>query len=183
MKSNLINLPISQFDPSQRIQFSWWLAGFIEGEGSLNFSVKRNFQSKWGFQFQPEFSLTQLARGEAILTRVKEFFECGNLHFKSGSLDVMVYDLHSVHSLLNIIVPFYRDFVLPFSCKHETFAFFVEGLQILKNKEHLRLDGVLRLIDLVYQIYDRSKGRGSSRRLTKSELISLVTNWESTKHR
>jgi hypothetical protein len=44
---------------SSREQRRWWLAGFVEGEGSVCVSIKRHPTATFGYFVQPEFFLYQ----------------------------------------------------------------------------------------------------------------------------
>jgi hypothetical protein len=50
------NMSSQAFNPEHK---KYWLAGFIEGEGSFNVAFKLHPDSKLGFYPSPTFSLTQ----------------------------------------------------------------------------------------------------------------------------
>lgn len=64
---------------------SWFLAGFIEGEGSLCVSIKRHPTCRHGYYVDPGFFLYQHESGRAILELAQRTFDSGRIDPKSGS--------------------------------------------------------------------------------------------------
>nr|YP_009690233.1 LAGLIDADG homing endonuclease [Porodaedalea pini]QEG57013.1 LAGLIDADG homing endonuclease [Porodaedalea pini] len=57
------------------INYLHFLAGFVEGEGSMSVSVSVNDKFKYGVSIQPVFNVTQHKNGMSILNSFKELFE------------------------------------------------------------------------------------------------------------
>lgn len=51
----------------------WFLAGFIEGEGSLVVSIKEHPSAKFGYYVDPEFFIYQHKNGKSILELAKKY--------------------------------------------------------------------------------------------------------------
>jgi LAGLIDADG endonuclease len=144
---------------------SWFLAGFIEGEGSLCVSVKRHPTCRHGYYVDPGFVLYQHESGRAILELAERMFDSGRIYLKSGSPHVLTYEISSTAVLRKRVVPFFERFVVPYSCKRETFMRFREILEMMERKEHLRDDGLAEIVRKVYAMNPASKGRARSRLL------------------
>jgi hypothetical protein len=140
-------------------KFKFFLAGFIEGEGSLCVSVKKHESSRFGYFIYPEFFFYQHVSGKPILDRSKELFRSGNVFLKSGSEDVYVYSITSRKVILEKVIPYFKRYVLPYSCKFTFFSTFLYIVESLENKKHYKLDGFLELLELTYSLNPNSKGK------------------------
>jgi hypothetical protein len=108
---------------------NWFLAGFIEGEGALCVSVKKHPTCRSGFYVDPDFFLYQHESGRRLLELAQSIFESGRIYPKSGNSKVLVYEISSTQVLRDKVVPFFERYVVPFSCKRETFERFREILE------------------------------------------------------
>ena len=57
------------------------------------------------------------------------------------------------------VVAFFERYVLPFSCKRETFERFREILEAMERGEHLAPVGLAEIVKNVYAMNPNSKGR------------------------
>ena len=144
---------------------NWFLAGFIEGEGALCVSVKKHPTCRSGFYVDPDFFLYQHESGRRILELAQSIFESGRIYPKSGNPKVLVYEISSTSVLREKVVPFFERYVVPFSCKRETFMRFKEILEMMQRREHLRDDGLAEIVRKVYSMNPASKGRARLRPL------------------
>jgi hypothetical protein len=70
---------------SSREQRRWWLAGFVEGEGSVCVSIKRHRTAAFGYFVQPEFFLYQHRNRRILLEMAAEEFGSGTIFPKPGN--------------------------------------------------------------------------------------------------
>ena len=63
----------------------WWLAGFVEGEGSVCLSLKRHPTAAFGYFVQPEFFLYQHRDRRSLLEMAAEEFGSGTIFAKPGN--------------------------------------------------------------------------------------------------
>jgi hypothetical protein len=77
---------------------SWFLAGFIEGEGALCVSVKKHPTCRSGFYVDPGFFLYQHESGRRILELAQTTFGSGRIYPKPGSPKVLVYEISSTQA-------------------------------------------------------------------------------------
>ena len=144
---------------------NWFLAGFIEGEGALCVSIKKHPTCRSGFYVDPDFFLYQHESGRRILELAQSIFESGQIYPKSGNPKVLVYEISSTRVLREKVIPFFERYVVPFSCKRETYERFKEILEAMERKEHLRDDGLAEIVRKVYAMNPASKGRARLRPL------------------
>jgi hypothetical protein len=144
---------------------NWFLAGFIEGEGALCVSVKKHPTCRSGFYVDPDFFLYQHESGRRLLELAQSIFESGRIYPKSGNSKVLVYEISSTQVLRERVVPFFERYVVPFSCKRETFERFREILEAMERGEHRKPLGLAEIVRKVYAINPHSKGKARSRPL------------------
>lgn len=134
-------LPV--INPTLNCKF--YVAGFLEGEGSLNVGIKKNTTSKFKLYLDPEFNLTQHVNGISNLYLAMMIFKTGRIRFKSGSLATFVYTIDNRLSLEQKVIPFYEHYVFLYGCEHkkQRVHLFKTLLSLFKQKKHLDLDQML----------------------------------------
>ena len=152
---------------SRTEDLKWFLAGFIEGEGALSVSIKHQPLARFGFYVDPEFFLYQHESGRRILELAKATFQNGRIFPKPGNPKVLVYSIGHQRFLTEKVVPFFERYVMPFSCKRDTFERFREILVMMNRKEHLTRDGMIRVVEKAYAMNPFSKGRQRLRPLSE----------------
>ena len=145
----------------------WFLAGFIEGEGALAVSVKRHPTARFGYYVDPEFFLYQHVSGRRLLELAREVFQTGRIYPKPGNPKVLVFAITARRSLIEKVVPFFERYVLPLSCKRETFERFREILEMMERKEHHSPEGMVRIVEQAYAMNAAGKGRQRLRPLAE----------------
>jgi len=168
--SNLQGILKRQIKDITNINYLYWLGGFVEGEGSFSTSVIANPKLPFGIQLQPVFNVTQHVNGVNILESFLLLFGVGNLHKKSGSPHVWVYDLKGYKNMLNLIVPFYLEYVLAFGCKIPEFETTYLICQMLENGDHSTKEGIIKMVRLAYSV----QGKGKWRKRTLEEVIDII---------
>ena len=136
-----------------------FLAGFIEGEGSLCVSIKAHPTSKFGYYVDPEFFVYQHESGRRVLESCQELFHTGRIYPKSGNEQVLVYGVTSRRSIIEKVIPYFEKYVVPYSAKTETFHRFKEICDLMEQGEHKTAEGLLNIIEKVYKMNPYSKGR------------------------
>lgn len=123
-----------------------YLAGFIEGEGSLNVSIKKLSTAKFGVLLDPEFSITQHVNGVSNLYLAMCVFQTGRISKKSGSKATLVYRIDNRQSISEKVLTFFDKFVSPFGSpnKKERKALFSQLLCCFEEKKHLNLESFIK---------------------------------------
>ncbi len=148
---------------SQNEQLKWFLAGFIEGEGSLTVNIKHHETSRFGFYADPEFFLYQHQSGKWLLELTMNLFRSGRIFPKPGNPNVLVYSISSRKTIAEKVVPYFEKYVYPYSCKRGTFELFKEILMMLERKEHSTAQGLISIVEKAYLMNSHSKGMPRSR--------------------
>ena len=150
----------------------WFLAGCIEGEGSLCVSIKNHPGSKFGYLVDPEFFLYQHKSGIKMLELAREVFGTGRIIPKVGNEDVLVYSIASRRTLHEKVIPFFESYMI-FSAKRDIFLRFKEIVEAMEyRKEHLTPEGLVRIVEKAYAMNPGSKGKERKRSL--EEVIERI---------
>jgi len=152
-------------------EFKWFLAGLIEGEGSICISLKQHPTAKFGYYIDPEFFIYQHKSARELLENAKTFFRTGSIVPKPGNEDVLVYKVTSRRSIIEKVIPFFEKYMRYGSeIKRHNFSMFKEVTIALENREHRTLEGTLRLVELAYS----TNHAGKQRKRSKEEVISRI---------
>src|SRR3990167_10311889 len=129
-------------------EMKWFLAGLIEGEGSLVIAIKKQPTAKFGFYVDTEFFLYQHRFARELLEMAQRIFGSGWIRPKSGNPDVLVYGITSRRTIEERVIPFYEKYMRYSSkLKWDNFLRFKEATRIFQRKEHMTREGILKLID------------------------------------
>ena len=129
----------------------WFLAGLIEGEGSLCVSIKEHAPSRFGYLVDPEFFIYQHKIRRGLLELAGSVFGTGRITPKHGNEDVLVYSIVSRRSIVQRVFPFYERY-MAFSCKKRDFQLFREIVMSMENKRHLDPHGLVEIVEKAYQM-------------------------------
>lgn len=151
-----------------------YLAGFIEGEGSMSAGVKKNQTSKFKLYIDPEFNITQHVHGISNLYLAMCSFKTGRIRYKSGSDATFVYTIDNRQNLKEKVLPFYEKYVYPFGSivKIQRAKIFKELLNLFEQKAHLDLN---RLMNEVLPLWDKMRCQVNQ---SNQSFQSLEEAWE-----
>jgi LAGLIDADG endonuclease len=147
----------------------WFLAGLIEGEGSLCVSIKKHESFKFGYLVQPEFFIYQHQVRRGLLELAKEVFETGNIRPKPGNEVVLVYSIINRRLILERVLPFFERY-MAFSFKGRDFQLFREVVMAMEQKRHRDPHELVKLVENAYQM---NMG-GKQRRRSKGEIVERI---------
>ena len=139
----------------------YFLAGFVEGEGSFCVSIKKHHNSRFGYLVDPEFFIYQHVKGRKILEFAKQLFATGRIYPKPGNESVLVFAIDNRRSIVEKVIPFFDKYMI-LTAKNKEYGLFKEIVFSLENKKHLTKEGLIEMIKLTYQIEGKGKGRKRS---------------------
>ena len=149
----------------------WFLAGFIEGEGSVCVSFKEHPTARFGLYVDPEFFLYQLRAYPQLLELAQQMFGTGRIFPKQGNERVLVYAITSRRSIAEKVVPFLRRYMVdaPRKAIYDRFCDIVEAME---RKEHYTPEGMVRIAQQAYALNPVAKGK--ARKRTLQEVIDRI---------
>lgn len=130
---------------------SWWITGFVDGEGCFSVSVFKNVTTRAGVQIFPEFVVTQGAKSLLTLKNLQDFFGCGRIYENrrkdNHRENLYRYCVRSKKDLREKIIPFFEKYPLK-SSKHQDFLVFCKVMDMIENKSHLTSEGLMVIREL-----------------------------------
>jgi hypothetical protein len=125
-----------------------WISGFVDGEGCFHVSVLKHPEMTVGYQVLPEFTVVQHERDKQILFALKEFFKCGVVRRNHG--DRWCYRVRSLEHL-KALCEFFDKHTLK-TKKRIDYIQFRRIIDKMNNGEHLRLDGLRKIVDIAMRM-------------------------------
>jgi hypothetical protein len=147
----------------------WFLAGVVEGEGSVHVSIKRRPTSAFGYFVQPEFFVYQHENRRSLLEMAREEFGSGSIFPKPGNESVLVFKIGDRGVLRNVVVPFLRRY-MPFSARVADYEKFAQVVELMEHGCHRDPYGLTRIVDIAYTM----NGNGKNRRTRKADILDRI---------
>lgn len=144
-----------------RIPLEWgnYLAGFTDGEGSFNVSLRKREDHSLGWQVVLTFNVSQ--KESYILSQMKRYLKCGRIQKRKDGLHMYV--CSNPISIKERIIPFFKKFILRSQLKKKNFSVFCQIAEKVFRKEHLTSEGLEEIIKLREEL---NKGKGRKRKYT-----------------
>ncbi len=149
------------------MEFSTYVTGFVDGEGSFLVSFNRNGKFVTGIEVRPSFTVSQHRRNLAILKRIHEYFGCGSIRFDRHD-QTYKYEVRSLDDLKKKIIPHFEKYPLQTS-KVNDFKQFSAICKTMKENKHRSHAGILEIIEQAYTMNNHG-----ARRYAKEDLLQMV---------
>lgn len=139
-----------------RVPVEWghYIAGFVDGEGSFNASLRKKPDHKMGWQVVLTFNVSQ--RESYVLAQIKKYLGCGRLQTRKDG--VHYYVCANPISLKERVIPFFKRFPFRSARKKRNFSLFCQIADLMFEKQHLNEQGLERIIALRESL-NQGKGR------------------------
>jgi len=147
-----------------------YIAGFADGEGSFNVSVKKRLDYKESWKLTASFNISQKDR--VILAWIKHVLGCGTLRERKDG--IVYYEVTNITSLHDVIIPFFKVYGFRSAYKKHNFRIFSEIVDIMRRGEHSTKEGFQKILELREKI---NPGIGRKRKYT---LLNVITSEESS---
>jgi hypothetical protein len=154
---------------SRQEQRRWFLAGLVEGEGSVHVAVKKHPTAAFGYFVQPEFYVYQHENRRSLLEMAMEEFGSGSIFPKPGNPSVLVFKIGDRGVLQDVVVPFLRRYML-FSARVADYEKFAEVVELMERGFHRDAYGLVRIVDIAYTM----NGNGKNRRARKADILDRI---------
>jgi hypothetical protein len=127
----------------------WFVTGLAEGEGCFCISLAIRPRLRVGLEARPSFSLSLNERDRDLLGDLQAFFECGWIR-ESRSDRTFKYEARSVADLVDRILPHFAAYSLR-GAKRHSFEGFAEACRMIWQGDHLRPQGMERIVRIAYE--------------------------------
>jgi len=145
---------ISRKDLSGK-NLGYFLAGFVEGEGSFNVSLRKKVDYKVNWQVVMSFNVSQ--KDPSILQVLKRELDCGIIKVRKDDL-LYSYDVTKPQDIILRIIPYFQKFPLLSESKRKNFAIFCKIARIMDGGGHKVLSGLRKILEL-RELINEGKGR------------------------
>lgn len=122
----------------------YYIAGFVDGEGSFNVSLKQRPDYKTTWKLTASFNVSQKDR--TILAWLKKILGCGALRERSDG--VVYFEVTNINALHNSILPFFERFNFISAKKKQAFSIFSRIVVKMYKKEHHTRAGFIEIVRL-----------------------------------
>jgi hypothetical protein len=122
----------------------YYITGFIDGEGCFSISMFKDSRMFKGWQVKPIFSINLHNKDIKILEAVQRTLGVGKL-YKHGknSTQYRISYLKNIYVIIN-----HLDKYPLITKKWANYLLFKEAVKLIKNKEHLTLNGLQKIVNL-----------------------------------
>lgn len=144
-----------------------YITGLVDGEGSFLVSFSLRKKRKFGIEVRPSFCLSLNKRDYKILEMVRNFFGCGGIRLNKAD-NTYKYETRSLKDIMTKIIPHFQRYPLKTS-KQKSFVLFQEICNLMWRNLHLSRDGLIKIINLAYQMNNLG-----ARRYKKEYLLKIV---------
>jgi len=125
-------------------EHGYYIAGFADGEGSFNVSLKKRKDYNGGWKITASFNISQKDR--VILSFIKKTMSCGTLRERKDG--VIYFEVTNIKSLYEKVIPFFRKFRFLSANKKRNFSIFSQIVEKMYKGEHMTREGFLEIVRL-----------------------------------
>ena len=148
---------ISRKDLAQE-NLGFFLAGFVEGEGSFNISLRRKADYKVNWQVVISFNVSQ--KDPTILNLLRDQLGCGIIKVRKFD-GLHSLDITSPQDVILKVIPYFQKYGVFSASKYRNFKIFCEVASLMKKGEHRTLSGLKKILELREEI---NEGKGRTRK-------------------
>ncbi len=150
----------------------WYIAGFVDGEGSFNVSFCDRPDHKNLWKTTLTFNVAQ--RDKTVLALMKKHLGCGRLQARKDG--VWYYVVSNPQAINERIIPFFMRFNFLSAKSKRNFSIFKQITRKMLLKEHLTKEGLHEIALLRERL---NEGRGRKRKYTIGHIENGV-DWKSS---
>lgn len=158
---------------NQQERLSYYISGYVDGEGSFHVAIQKVAHVKFGYQLLPEFHVSQSKDRPQVLQLIQKLWQCGYIkdNFR-GKDNNLVYVVRNRIDLLNKVIPFFRKYKM-LSEKQKDFEVFASIVEAMHNGKHHDKQNFIRLLTKALSMNGKGKYR-------KIKLNDILKNLESS---
>ena len=143
------------------------MAGFSDGEGSFNVSLRKRSDHAMQWQVVLTFNVSQ--KEEYILAMFKKVLGCGRMQSRPDG--IYYYVVSNPRSIVERVIPFFKTYTFWSQRKQKNFSIFCQIAELVYAKLHLTSDGLRRIVELREKL---NEGRGRKRKYTATDVTGSL---------
>ena len=136
-------------------RLGFFLAGFAEGEGSFNVSLRKKVDYKVNWQVVMSFNVSQ--KDPSVLRILQDNLNCGIIKTRKKD-GLHSYDVTNPGDIIQKVIPFFQKFPLLSESKIKNFEIFCKIAKLMDKGEHRTLSGLKKILKL-RELINEGKGR------------------------
>ena len=140
----------------------YYLAGFVDGEGSFNISFRPRDDYKGPWKISLCFNVSQ--RDEVILALFKRYLGCGTLRDRGDG--VWYYEVNNFVAIREKVIPFFKRFGFLSAKKKRDFSKFCQIEKLVEQGRHLTQSGLREILEIRRDMND-----GGKRKYSEEEIL------------
>jgi hypothetical protein len=161
------------------IWLGYYIAGFVDGEGSFHVAVQKSKNVKLGIQVIPEFHVSQNANRTATLEIIKKILDCGYIKpnhrtRENDRSNVLVVRNHN--DLAQKVIPFFKKHSILSSKKYD-FDKFEKIVSMIGSKKHLKRNSLKQILRIAFSMNEN----GKYRKIKYSQVIKYLESSETVR--
>jgi hypothetical protein len=123
----------------------YFLAGFTEGEGSFNVSLRKkdDYALKW--QVVMSFNVSQ--KDPSLLQLLQTTLSCGIIKVRKKD-GLFSFDVTNPTDVIKKVIPFFQKYPLISKMKKGNFHIFCQIAKIMERGEHRKITGLHKIVRL-----------------------------------
>lgn len=141
-----------------REELGFFLAGFVEGEGSFNVSLRRKVDYKINWQVVMSFNVSQ--KDPTLLYLLQEELGCGIIKVRKID-NLYSFDSTNPKDIIQKVIPFFQKYPVISVSKQKNFSIFCKIAELMEKGEHRNLVGLRKIVELREEI---NEGIGRKRK-------------------
>lgn len=156
-------------------ELGYFLAGFVEGEGSFNVSLRRKADYKVNWQVVMSFNVSQ--KDPTILYILKDQLKCGIIKVRRRD-KLHSYDATNPEDLIKHVIPYFQRYPVFSESKKRNFVIFCKIANLMEKGEHRTQAGLKKILLLREKI---NEGKGRTRKYGISDVFLSQESSETTR--
>ncbi len=143
------------------VEIGNYFAGFVDGEGSFNVSLRKRNDSKVQWQVILTFNVSQ--KDITVLALLKHHLGCGRIDHRKDGVHQYIVQNHT--ALKEKVIPFFDRFGFLSGTKKRNYSLFSKIAKLVFANQHLTSEGLLEIVKLREDL-NLGKGRTRKHNLT-----------------
>ena len=148
-------------------ELGYYLAGFVDGEGSFNVSLRQ--KSDYHLKWQPVLSFNVSQRDLTNLLTLKEVLGCGIIKRRKDG--VYSLDITTPSNVILKVIPFFQRFPFRSEKAQKNFAIFCKIAALMNLGNHKHIEGLKKIVSIRETL---NVGAGRTRKYTESDVLKTL---------
>lgn len=153
-------------------ELGFFLAGFVEGEGSFNVSLRRKVDYKVSWQVVMSFNVSQ--KDPTLLYLLQRELGCGIIKVRKID-NLYSFDVTNPRDIIQKVIPYFQKYPVLSLSKQKNFAIFCAIAQLMEKGEHRNVSGLRKILELRETI---NEGKGRKRKYALRDVFPIQESSE-----